>query len=133
MSNINRVVLTGNLCADPEVKTLPSGTSVSELRLAVNTRQKVGGDWTDKAHYFDVVLFGQQAENAAKYLAKGRPVAIDGRLDFQQWEKDGQRRSTVKIVADTVQYLASNDVSQDKRQAAQSAHEQVEETEDIPF
>jgi single-strand DNA-binding protein len=105
VSNINRVVLTGNLCADPDLRSLPSGSTVCELRLAVNTRQKVNGEWGDKTHFFNVVLFGQQAENAAKYLAKGRPVAVDGRLDYQEWERDGQKRNAVKIVGDNLQYL----------------------------
>ena len=75
--NINRVVLTGNLTADPELRPLPSGTSVGRLRLAVNTRRKNGqtGEWEEKPNYFDVTVWGAQAENCAQYLAKGRPVA----------------------------------------------------------
>jgi len=109
-SNINRVVLTGNLTSDPELRALPSGTPVCKLRLAVNTRRKDGasGEWVDKPNYFDVTVWGAQGENCAKYLAKGRPVAVDGRLEWREWQdKDGNKRQSVDIIADTVQFLAS--------------------------
>ena len=81
-TNINRVVLTGNLTRDPELRSLPSGMSVCSLRVACNTRRKnnATGDWEDKPNYFDVTVWGAQGENCAQYLAKGRPVAVDGRL-----------------------------------------------------
>ena len=81
-SNINRVIITGNLTADPDLRSLPSGTSVCKLRVAVNTRRKDNstGEWVDKPNYFDVTVWGAQGENCAQYLAKGRPVAVDGRL-----------------------------------------------------
>jgi single-strand DNA-binding protein len=108
-SNINRVILTGNLTFDPELRSLPSGMSVCKLRVAVNTRKKnnATGDWEDKPNYFDVTVWGAQGENCARYLAKGRPVAIDGRLEWSEWaDKDtGKNRSKVEIVADTVQFL----------------------------
>ena len=106
-SNINRVVLTGNLTRDPELRSLPSGMSVCSLRLAVNTRRKgASGDWEDKPNYFDVTVWGAQGENCARYLSKGRPVALDGRLEWREWETpDGNKRQAVDIVADTVQFL----------------------------
>ena len=105
--SINRVVLVGNLTADPELRALPSGTSVCQLRIAVNDRIKDrnSGEWTDYANYFDVTVFGAAGENCAKYLAKGRQVAVDGRLRFRQWEKDGQKRSKVEVVAESVQFI----------------------------
>jgi len=87
--NINRVVLTGNLTKDPDVRSNPStGLSICKLRLAVNTRRKNNdsGNWEDKANYFDVTVFGRQAESCGQYLKKGRPVAIDGRLDWREYE-----------------------------------------------
>jgi single-strand DNA-binding protein len=110
-SNINRVVLTGNLTSDPELRSLPSGTSVCKLRVAVNTRRKgASGDWEDKPNYFDVTVWGAQGENCARYLSKGRPVAIDGRLEWREWEaQDGNKRQAVDIVADTVQFLGGRD------------------------
>ena len=108
MNNINRVVLTGNLTADPELRSLPSGTSVCNLRVACNTRRKDDGEWVDKPNYFDVTVWGVPGENASQYLSKGRPVAIDGRLEWREWEaQDGSRRQAVSIVADSVQYLGS--------------------------
>ena len=112
MNNINRVVLTGNLTADPELRPLPSGTSVGRLRLAVNTRRKNSqtGEWEEKANYFDVTVWGAQAENCAQYLAKGRPVAIDGRLEWREYTtQDGQKRQAVEVIAENVQFLASRE------------------------
>jgi single-strand DNA-binding protein len=105
--NINRVVLVGNLTRDPELRHTPSGTPVCSLRVAVNTRRKdESGQWVDKPNYFDVTVWGQQGENTAQYLSKGRPVAIDGRLEWREWEaQDGSKRQAVEIVADSVQFL----------------------------
>ena len=111
-SNINVVVITGNLTRDPELRSLPSGTSVCELRVAVNSRRKDGstGEWVDKPNYFDVTVWGAQGENCANYLSKGRPVAIEGRLDWREWEaKDGGKRQSVQIIANSVQFLGSRD------------------------
>ena len=110
-SNINTVVVTGNLTRDPELRSLPSGTSVCELRIAVNSRRKdESGSWVDKPNYFDVTVWGAQGENCATYLSKGRPVAIEGRLDWREWEaKDGTKRQAVQIVANSVQFLGSRD------------------------
>ena len=107
-ANINRVVLVGNLTRDPELRHTPGGTAVCSLRIAVNTRRKdaATGEWTEKPNYFDVTVWGNQGESCAQYLAKGRPVAIDGRLEWREWEaQDGTKRQAVEIVADSVQFL----------------------------
>ena len=114
-TNINRVVITGNLTRDPELRSIPNGTSVCGLRVAVNGRKKdaESGQWVDKANYFDVTVFGAQGENCAQYLAKGRPVAVEGRLNWREWEaQDGGKRQSVDIIADTVQFLGSRDAPQ---------------------
>lgn len=111
-TNINRVVMTGNLTADPELRSTAGGTSVCSLRIACNTRRKDGstGEWVDKPNYFNVTVWGAQGENAARYLSKGRPVAIDGRLEWREWEaQDGAKRSAVDIIADSVQFLGSRE------------------------
>jgi len=111
-TNINRVVMTGNLTADPELRSLPSGTSLCSMRIACNTRRKNGstGEWEDKPNYFNVTVWGAQGENAARYLSKGRPVAIDGRLEWREWEaQDGTKRQAIDIIADSVQFLGSRD------------------------
>src|SRR3954447_14093507 len=106
-ANINRVILIGNLTRDPELRHTPSGTAVCSLRLAVNTRRKdQTGQWTEKPNYFDVTVWGQQGENCAQYLQKGRPVGVDGRLEWREWDaQDGQKRQAVEIIADSVQFL----------------------------
>jgi single-strand DNA-binding protein len=110
--NINRVIVTGNLTADPQLNHLPSGTAVCDLRIAVNGRRKNNDtqQWEDKPNYFNVKVWGAQGENAVKYLSKGRPVAIDGRLDWREWQdKEGNKRQSVDIIADTVQFLGGRD------------------------
>ena len=109
MAAINRVVLVGNLTRDPELRHTPSGTAVCNLRLAVNTRRKdETGQWVDKPNYFDVTVWGNQGERCAQYLSKGRPVAVDGRLEWREWETpEGNKRQAVDVVADTVQFLGS--------------------------
>jgi single-strand DNA-binding protein len=109
-ANINRVVLVGNLTRDPELRHTPSGTPVCNLGIAVNSRRKdESGNWVDKPNFFRISVFGNQAESCAQYLSKGRPVAIDGRLDWRQWEQDGVKREAVEIVAESVQFLGGRD------------------------
>jgi single-strand DNA-binding protein len=107
--DINRVTLVGRLTRDPELRHLPSGSAVLQLGLAVNGRQRDdGGNWVDKPNFFDVKVFGNQAEMLSMHLAKGRRVGIDGRLDWSSWEApDGSKRSKVEVVAATVQFLDS--------------------------
>ncbi len=109
MANINRVVLVGNLTKDPELRHTPGGTPVCSLRIAVNSRRRdESGQWVDKPNYFSVSVFGNQAESCAQYLSKGRPVGIDGRLDWREWQaQDGSKRESVEIVAESVQFLGS--------------------------
>jgi single-strand DNA-binding protein len=111
-TNINRVIITGNLTKDPELSSLPSnGTSVCSLRVACNGRRRNSeGNWEDQPNYFDVTVWGAQGENCAKFLHKGRPVAIDGRLRWREWtQPDGQKRQAVDIIAESVQFLGGRD------------------------
>lgn len=108
--NINRVVLTGNLTRDPDLRSTPGGLSICKLGIAVNTRKKnSSGDWEEKPNFFRVTVFGKQADNCGQYLKKGRPVAIDGRLEWSTWETEGHKRESVDIIADSVQFLAGRD------------------------
>jgi single-strand DNA-binding protein len=114
-TNINRVVITGNLTRDPELRSTGGGMSICSLRVAVNGRKKDAetGQWVDKPNYFDVTVFGAQGDNCAQYLSKGRPVAVEGRLNWREWEaQDGSKRQSVDIIADTVQFLGSRDAPQ---------------------
>jgi single-strand DNA-binding protein len=133
--NINRVVLTGNLTVDPDLRELPSGASVCNLRVACNTRRKdAEGEWADKPNFFNVTVWGAQGENAAKYLSKGRPVAIDGRLEWREWEAtDGSRRQAVEIVADSVQFLGEAPASSESNGREPVPAGVAAGEEDIPF
>jgi single-strand DNA-binding protein len=107
--NINRVTLIGRLTRDPELRGLPSGTSVCSLRLACNSGWRdADGEVVERPHYFDVSIFGAPGESVANYMRKGSRVAVDGRLEWREWEtSDQQKRQAVSIVADTVQFLDS--------------------------
>jgi single-strand DNA-binding protein len=106
--SINRVVLVGRLTRDPELRALPSGTSVCGLRIACNSaRRDPEGAFTEKPNYFDVSVFGAAAESVSRYMRKGSRVALDGRLEWREWETADQKRQAVSVVADTVQFLDS--------------------------
>jgi single-strand DNA-binding protein len=107
--DINRVTIVGRLTRDPELRQLPGGTSVLQMGVAVNGRQRdEAGNWTDKPNFFDVKVFGNQADMLANHLSKGRRIGVDGRLDWSSWEaQDGGKRSKVEIVAQSVQFLDS--------------------------
>jgi len=107
--DINRVILVGRLTRDPELRHLPSGAPVLEMGVAVNGRQQDdSGNWVDKPNFFDVKVYGNQAEVLAQHLVKGRRIGIDGRLDWRSWEaQDGSKRSKVDVVAQSVQFLDS--------------------------
>ena len=115
-TNINRVIITGNLTRDPELRSTSSGMSVCSLRVACNTRRKdqSTGEWVDKPNFFDVTVWGAQGENCARFLSKGRPVAIDGRLEWREWEEreTGNKRQAIDIIADAVQFLGGRDDAQ---------------------
>jgi len=110
--SVNVVVLVGNLTRDPELRAMPSGTSVCRLGLAVNERTKdpATGEWGERPNYFDIDVFGAQGENCAQYLTKGRQVAVEGRLRWRSWEtQEGQKRSAVSVVANSVQFIGPRD------------------------
>lgn len=108
-ASLNRIVLCGNLTADPELSYLPSGMAVVRLRLAVNERVKNQQDeWVDRPCFVDVSAFGRQAEACNEYLEKGSPVLLEGKLRYETWEaKEGGKRSKHSVVADRVQFLSS--------------------------
>jgi single-strand DNA-binding protein len=110
MATINRVVLVGNLTRDPELRSTPNGSSLCRLRVACNTswRNKDTGEIDERPNYFDVTVFGASGEACARFLTKGRPVAVDGRLEWHEWTTaEGENRQAVGILADSVQFLAA--------------------------
>jgi single-strand DNA-binding protein len=128
---INRVVLVGRLTRDPELRALPSGVSACGLRIACNSAGRdAGGDYHEKPNFFDVSVFGTSAENVNRYTRKGSRVAVDGRLEWREWETPSQeKRQAVSVVADTVLFLDSpggqgggeggDDVDTDRRPASE--------------
>jgi len=108
MASFNRVILVGNLTRDVELKYLQSGTAVTEIGLAVNNRRKTqSGEWVDEPLFVDITLWGRTAEVASEYLSKGSSVLIEGRLKFDTWESEGQKRSKLRVVGETMQMLGS--------------------------
>ena len=111
MASFNRVILIGNLTRDPEVRYIPSGMAVAEIGLAVNRQftDKNSNERKEEVTFVDVTLWGRQAELAGEYLAKGRPVMIEGRLHMDTWDDKatGQKRSKLKVVGETMQFLGS--------------------------
>jgi len=128
-TSINRVILTGNLTADPELRATPAGTSVCSLRIASTTQRKdaATGEWVAKPNYINVTVWGGQGESAARHLAKGRPVAIDGRLQWREWEtSDGGKRQGLDVIADTIQFLGTPNDAQDNGAAPEPQEADVD-------
>ncbi|MEQ8210210.1 MAG: single-stranded DNA-binding protein [Lacipirellulaceae bacterium] len=109
MASFNRVVLVGNLTRDPELRHIPSGMAVSDIGLAVNDRVKRNNEWVDETTFVDITLWGRTAEVCNEYLSKGSPVLIEGRLKLDTWEKDGQKRSKLKVIGERMQMLGGRD------------------------
>jgi single-strand DNA-binding protein len=105
MVDLNHVSLIGRLTRDAEYKVLPSGQAVCNFSIAVNRRRKSGDNWEDEANYFDIVLWGKQADSLNRYLVKGKQIGVDGELRQDRWQQDGQNRSKVVISAINVQLL----------------------------
>lgn len=108
-ADLNRVTLVGRLTRDPELRHTAGGDAVCSMRVAVSSRARdENGQWGDKSNYFDVVVFGRQAESASNYLSKGRRIGIDGRLSWREWtSQDGGKRQSVEVVANDVFFLDS--------------------------
>ncbi|MEM1356383.1 MAG: single-stranded DNA-binding protein [Planctomycetota bacterium] len=111
MPSYNKVILMGNFTRDPELRYLPNNTPVSDFGLAINDRflNKNTNQWEDRANFVDCTAFGRTAENITKFFAKGRPIFIEGKLRFEQWEdrQSGQKRSKLKVVIDSWQFVDS--------------------------
>ncbi len=134
MANYNKVILMGNLTRDPEKRYTDGGTCIVNMGLAVNRRIKRKEEWVEEASFFDIVVFGNQAENCAKYLAKGRPVLVDGELQQRRWEaQDGSKRSKVEIIANRVQFLGGRGGPAPDSEAKRDEEPPPIDDDDIPF
>ena len=107
--SINRVTLTGNLTRDPEMRATQGGTQVMSFGLAVNDRRRnpQSGEWEDYPNFIDCTMFGTRAEAVSRYLNKGSKVAIEGKLRYSSWERDGQRRSKLEVIVDEIEFMSS--------------------------
>lgn len=134
--SINRVIISGNLTRDPELRTTQSGTSVLSMGVAVNDRHKNAstGEWEDYANFIDCTLFGNRAEAMGRLLKKGSKVVIDGKLRWSQWERDGQKRSKTEIIVQDIDPCGNlkKDSGEDSEEAAIDEEAGLYE-EDIPF
>ena len=128
MSDVNRVTLSGRLAADPELKYLPSGTAVANLRLASNRTYTSNGERRDEALFVDVEVYGKAGEAVAQHKAKGEFLLVDGRLRLNTWERDGQRHSRPLVVADQVSFGPNT-----KGVAGATPAVEGEDKDDLPF
>ena len=143
MADLNKVILIGRTTHEIDERSFgytTGGTARLNISIAVNRREKRGGEWADKVSFFDVTVWGKTAENIKSYLHKGKQIAVDGYLDQQRWEKDGVKYSKVVIIADSVQLLGGNENGQQSAPQAQqpagdyqSAGSGDDFPEDIPF
>lgn len=108
MASLNKVFLVGNLTKDPEIRFVPSGQAVANLRMATNRKYKAGnGEWKEEVTYLGVEVWGKSAEACGEYLKKGSPLLVEGRLKLKEWTaQDGQKRSMLEVVAERVQFLS---------------------------
>ena len=106
--SINRVVISGNISRDPELRSTQGGMEILALGVAVNDRRKnqQTGEWEDCPNFVDCVMFGNRAKSVSRFLSKGSKVAIEGKLRWSQWERDGQKRSKIEVIVDEIEFMS---------------------------
>jgi single-strand DNA-binding protein len=139
MASLNKVVLIGNLTRDPDLRHTTSGATVSGFGLAINSKYKQGDEWKENVCFVDITVWGNLAENCSKYISKGSPVLIEGRLNFETWEKDGKKQNKLAVVATIVQFLGGKQPSGQEETPSPGHIKQPSgkvdllEDEDLPF
>lgn len=134
MQDINSVTLVGRLTADPELRQLNSGTSLCSMRIAFNTSKRDGDGWADVSNFVNVTVWGNHGETCAKYLSKGKRVALQGRLQYREWTTDGgATRNTIEIVAERVQFIEPGQSGQSQPTAQRESAPPPVSDDDIPF
>ncbi len=128
--DINSVTLIGRLTRDAELKYTSGGLAIARFSIAVNRRKKNGDGWEDEASFFDITLFGKSAESVNQYLTKGKQIAIKGELHQDRWDQEGQARSKVGIIAETVQLLGGGENARGGTQSGPSRESRQERTPD---
>ena len=133
--SINRVNISGNLTRDPEMRHTASGMQVLSFGMAVNDRAKdANGEWVDRPNFIDCTMFGARAEAVSRYISKGSKVAVEGKLRWSQWEKDGQKRSKIEVIVDEIEFMSRReDGAQGAAPQPASAPAPDVYDEDIPF
>lgn len=113
--SINRVIISGNLTRDPELRSTASGLPVLGFGVAVNDRRKnqQTGEWEDYPNFIDCTMFGTRAESLSRYLSKGTKVSVEGKLRWSQWERDGQKRSKIEVIVDELEFMSSRNSNND--------------------
>ena len=112
MASLNKVMLMGNLTRDPELKYTQGGSPYAKFGLAINRKFKQGDEWKEDVCFVDITTWGNLADNCSKYIRKGSPVFVEGRLNLGTWEKDGEKRSKLDVIAIIVQFLGSKQTTE---------------------
>ncbi|MDO5044581.1 MAG: single-stranded DNA-binding protein [Coriobacteriia bacterium] len=114
--SINRVLISGNLTRDPELRTTAGGTAVLAFGIAVNDRRKnpQTGEWEDYPNFIDCTMFGARAEAVSRFLSKGQKVSLEGKLRWSQWERDGQKRSKIEVIVDEIEFMSPRSDNQNQ-------------------
>ncbi|NPD30954.1 single-stranded DNA-binding protein [Eggerthellaceae bacterium zg-1084] len=141
--SINRVIISGNLTRDAELRSTATGMPVLGLGVAVNDRRKnaATGEWEDYPNFIDCTMFGQRAQSLSRYLTKGTKVSIEGKLRWSQWERDGQKRSKIEVIVDEIEFMSSRNAGSTDAPAAPAGYapapapamDTPRYDEDIPF
>jgi single-strand DNA-binding protein len=139
--SINRVILTGNLTKDPELKQTAGGMAILTIRLAVNDRRKnaTSGQWEEKPNYVDVIVFGSRGEALSRILTKGKQIAVEGKLRWSEWESQaGDKRSKIEVISDDIELLGGRGDAPSGSRSVSSAPadapaDDFADSEDIPF
>ena len=133
--SINRVNLTGNLTRDPELRATATGSQVLSFGIAVNDRRRnpQSGEWEDYPNFIDCTMFGARAESVSHFISKGSKVALEGKLRYSSWERDGQHRSKLEVIVEEIEFLSKSNGQQQSQQ--RTAISPIADTynEDIPF
>ena len=123
--SINRVIISGNLTRDPELRQTQSGMPVLSMGVAVNDRRKnpQTGEWEDYPNFIDCTMFGARAQSLSSYLSKGTKVSIEGKLRWSQWERDGQKRSKIEVIVDELEFMSSRNSGGNASSAQPASHD----------
>ncbi len=133
MASLNKVYLMGNLTRDTELRYAASGTAITNFGMAISRKWEKEGEKKEEVCYVEISIFGKRAEVINEYFSKGSPIFIEGRLQFQQWETDGQKRNALKVVADNFQFIGGDGKAESKPKSNAKPGDADIKEEEIPF